>query len=116
MPYLTGDWHSVEPRIRRTARGGFSDLSIALMWLFIMCWSAYGIEVCATFAPEYHDTRRDTAKALKSVAAFSLFVYIFLPLGLGGVVGSTGDYGSFYVAALKEIAGPVFGGFARRSV
>ena len=66
----------------------------------------------ASFAPEYHDTRRDTAKALKSVAAFSLFVYIFLPLGLGGVVGSTGDYGGFYVAALKEIAGPVLGGFA----
>jgi amino acid transporter len=82
------------------------------MWLFIMCWSAYGIEVCASFAPEYHDTKRDTAKALKSAAAFSLFVYIFLPLGLGGVVGSTGDYGSFYVAALKDIAGDVVGGFA----
>ena len=82
------------------------------MWLFIMCWSAYGIEVCASFAPEYMDTKRDTAKALRSVAAFSLFVYIFLPLGLGGVVGTTGDYGSFYVAALKEIAGPVVGGFA----
>ena len=82
------------------------------MWLFIMCWAAYGIEVCASFAPVYHDTKRDTAKALKSAAAFSLFVYIFLPLGLGGVVGSTGDYGSFCVAALKEIAGDVIGGFA----
>ena len=29
---------------------------------------------------------------------FSLFVYLFLPLGLGGVVGiPVGDYGSFYV-------------------
>ena len=37
---------------------------IALMWLFIMCWSAYGIEVGASFAPEYHDTKRDTTKAL----------------------------------------------------
>ena len=82
------------------------------MWLFIMCWSAYGIEVGASFAPEYHDTKRDTSKALKSVAVFSLFVYLFLPLGLGGVVGSTGDYGSFYVAALEEIAGPALGGFA----
>ena len=105
----------LEPRVRPQRRRpslGFSDLSVALMWLFIMCWSAYGIEVCASFAPEYHDTKRDTAKALKSAAAFSLFVYIFLPLGLGGVVGSTGDYGSFYVAALKEIAGTCVGGFA----
>ena len=115
MPYITGDWSSANLEYVHNAGDpslGFSDLSVALMWLFIMCWSAYGIEVCASFAPEYHDTKRDTAKALKSAAAFSLFVYIFLPLGLGGVVGSTGDYGSFYVAALKEIAGDVVGGFA----
>jgi amino acid transporter len=111
MPYLTGDWHSSNLEYVHNS-GGFSDLRIALMWLFIMCWSAYGIEVCATFAPEYHDTKRDTAKALKSVAAFSLFVYLFLPLGLGGVVGSTGDYGGFYVTALKGIAGNAVGGFA----
>ena len=115
MPYITGDWSSSNLEYVHNAGDpslGFSDLSVALMWLFIMCWSAYGIEVAASFAPEYHDTKRDTAKALRSVAAFSLFVYIFLPLGLGGVVGSTGDYGSFYVGALKEIAGDVVGGFA----
>ena len=115
FPYLTGDWHS--SNLQYVHNGGdpslgFSDLRIALMWLFIMCWSAYGIEIGATFAPEYHDTRRDTAKALKSIAAFSLFVYLFLPLGLGGVVGSTGDYGGFYVGALKAISGDVIGGFA----
>jgi amino acid transporter len=115
MPYFTGDWSSSNLAYVHNGADpakSFSDISVALMWLFIMCWSAYGIEVAASFAPEYHDTKRDTAKALRSVAAFSLFVYIFLPLGLGGVVGSTGDYGSFYVAALKEIAGPVLGGFA----
>ena len=111
FPYFTGDWSSSNLEYVHNS-GGFSDLRIALMWLFIMCWSAYGVEVAASFAPEYHDTKRDTAKALKTVAVFSLFVYLFLPLGLGGVVGSFGDYGSFYVAALEEIAGPVLGGFA----
>jgi amino acid transporter len=111
FPYLTGDWHSSNLQYVHRS-GGFSDIRIALMWLFIMCWSAYGIEIGATFAPEYHDTRRDTAKALKSIAVFSLFVYLFLPLGLGGVVGSTGDYGGFYVGALKAISGDVIGGFA----
>ena len=78
---------------------------VGLMWLFIMCWSAYGIEVCASFAPEYHDTKRDTSLALKSSAAFSLFVYIFLPLGLGGVVGTAGDFGTFYVDGLRDDRG-----------
>ena len=111
FPYFTGDWHSSNLEYVHRS-GGFSDIRIALMWLFIMCWSAYGIEVGATFAPEYHDTKRDTAKALKSVAVFSLFVYLFLPLGLGGVVGSVGDYGGFYVGALKAISGDAVGGFA----
>ncbi|MEX1262495.1 MAG: APC family permease [Actinomycetota bacterium] len=115
MPYITGDFSSDNLQFVHNAgdpASGFSDLSVAIMWLFILCWSAYGIEVCATFAPEYHDTKKDTAKALKAAAAFSLFVYIFLPLGLGGTVGSTGDYGAFYVGALEQIAGSAIGGFA----
>ena len=83
-----------------------------MVWLFIMCWSAYGIEICATFAPEYHDTKRDTALALRSAAAFSLIVYVLLPLGLGGVTGASGDLGRLLRPAFKEIAGNGFGGVA----
>ena len=108
LPYLTGDWQS--SNITYTDVEGFSKLEVGLMWLFIMCWSAYGIEVGASFAPEYHNTRRDTSLALKSSAAFSLFVYIFVPLGLGGVVGTAGDLGTFYVGAFETIAGSAFGG------
>ncbi len=108
VPYFTGDWHS--SNITYPALAGFSKFSVALMWLFIMCWSAYGIEVCASFAPEYHDTKRDTALALRSAASFSLLVYVLLPLGLGGVTGASGDAGGFYVGAFKQIAGSGFGG------
>jgi amino acid transporter len=108
VPYLTGDWQSAN--VEYAAVEGFSGLSVALMWLFIMCWSAYGIEICASFAPEYHDTKRDTMLALRSSATFSLLVYVLLPLGLGGVVGTTGDFGTFYVGAFKSIAGSAFGG------
>ena len=108
LPYLTGDWQA--SNIVYADVEGFSKLEVALMWLFIMCWSAYGIEVGASFAPEYHNTRRDTSLALRSSAAFSLFVYLFVPLGLGGVVGTTGDVGTFYVGAFETIAGPAFGG------
>ncbi|MGR7002530.1 amino acid permease [Yinghuangia aomiensis] len=28
------------------------------MWLYVMAWTSFGVEVCATFAPEYKDTVR----------------------------------------------------------
>jgi amino acid transporter len=113
VPYLTGDWSSSNITFEDVASGGqFSLFGISVMWLFIMCWSAYGIEVCATFAPEYHDTKRDTSMALRSSAAFSLAVYILLPLGLGGVVGTAGDSGAYYVTAFKAIVGDTVGSIA----
>ena len=113
VPYLTGDWKSSNVKFEDVASGGqFSLFGISMMWLFIMCWSAYGIEVCASFAPEYHDTKRDTALALRSSAIFSLAVYILLPLGLGGVVGTAGDFGPYYVSAFKSIVGDTIGGLA----
>lgn len=113
VPYFTGDWSSSNVTYEDVASGGqFSLLGISMMWLFIMCWSAYGIEVSASFAPEFHDTKRDTALALRSAAAFSLAVYVLLPLGLGGVVGTAGDSGAYYVEAFKAIVGDTLGGLA----
>ena len=43
-----------------------------------------GVEVCATFTPEYK-SRRDSTIALRSAASFSLLIFILLPFGLGGV-------------------------------
>ena len=57
LPYLTGEWSSSNMTWEIGANGG---LALALVWLYFMCWSSYGIEVVATFAPEYKDTERDT--------------------------------------------------------
>jgi amino acid transporter len=85
FPYLTGDWNGDN---FTWAIGSGGGLALALTWLYFMCWSAYGIEVVATFAPEFHDTERDTAKALRVSALFCTAVYAFVPLGLGGVLST----------------------------
>jgi amino acid transporter len=107
LPYLTGDWSSSNMEWAIGANGG---LALALVWLYFMCWSSYGIEVVATFAPEYHDTEVDTARALRAAALFSAVVYVLLPLGVGGTLGtSTIADGSltltFYGDAFDAIVG-----------
>ena len=62
LPYVTGEWSSSNIDFNIGANGG---LALALVWLYFMCWSSYGIEVVATFAPEYHDSQADTRKALR---------------------------------------------------
>ncbi|HET7047799.1 MAG TPA: APC family permease [Solirubrobacteraceae bacterium] len=104
LPYLTGNWHS------SNVHWAFADhqwggLKLAFVYLFLMAWSAYGIEICATFTPEYK-SRRDAAIALRSAATFSLLVFILLPLGLGGVTGAPSAdtaEGQFYVQAFQTI-------------
>jgi amino acid transporter len=106
VPYLTGDWHA--SNVHATFPGPWGGVKLAMVYLFIMAWSAaYGTEICATFAPEYQDTERDTAMALRSASIFALLVFTLLPLGLGGVTGapSEGAEGQFYVAAFQKIAG-----------
>jgi amino acid transporter len=107
-PFVTGDWHG--SNMTWTINGQWGGLRVAFVWLFIMAWSAYGIEVCASFAPEYHDTKRDTALALRSAATFSLLVYVLLPLTITGASGvdfinKQGAEGQFYVGVFDKLVG-----------
>jgi len=104
-PYLTGNWHSSN---MTWALHGFSGFKLAMVYLFLFGWSSYAAEVCATFAPEYHDTRRDTTIALRSAGVFTLLVFLLFPLGIGGVSGAPSTAtasGQFYVPALSKIVG-----------
>ena len=109
LPYLTGDWHSSNMTWGLNDPGQpWGGWKVALVWLFVMGWSAYGVEACATFAPEYKDTANDTSLALRSSALFSLAVYTLLPLGVGGVLSQDaigGNPVAFYVPEFKEIIG-----------
>lgn len=108
IPFIRGDWHS--QNLTWTVNGDWGGLKLAFVWLFIMAWSAYGVEVCASFAPEYHDTKRDTALALRSAGIFSLLVYTLLPLGVGGTanaatIAKNGAEGQFYVNIFDQLVG-----------
>jgi amino acid transporter len=70
-----------------------------------MAWSAWGVDTCATFAPEYKDTVRDTKLALRSAALFSLAVYILVPIGLVGSVGEKTVASYDYIGALNKLVG-----------
>ena len=103
--YISGTWHSTN---MTWALHGFTGFKVAMVYLFLFGWSAYAAEVCATFAPEYHDTRRDTTIALRSAATFTLLVFLLFPLGLGGVTGAPSvatAEGEFYVPAFAKIVG-----------
>jgi amino acid transporter len=109
LPYITGDWHSSNLTWTLNDPGqAWGGWKLALVYLYIMGWSAYGVETCATFAPEYKDTVRDTTLALRSSAMFSLVVYALLPLGISGVLTQgqiAADPVAFYVPAFDKIVG-----------
>ena len=101
VPYITGDWSSSNLHnfidwgnfnTYETQGSGDSIVyndgwRLVITWLYLMCWSSYGFECCASFAPEYHDPVRDTAKALRAAAVFGIFVYALLPIGALGTFG-----------------------------
>ncbi len=107
MPYITGDWSSSNMQWQVGANGG---LALAITWLYFMCWSAYGFEAVASFAPEYHNTEVDTPLALRASAMFSIIIYVLLPLGLGGTLGTATvaedpTFIAFYVTAFDVLVG-----------
>ncbi|HEY6279697.1 MAG TPA: APC family permease [Streptosporangiaceae bacterium] len=105
VPYFTGNWHSSN---MTWALHGWLGWKTAFVWLFLMGWSIYAAEICATFAPEYHNTRRDTTIALRSAGVFTLMVALLFPLGVGGVTGvpaTATQEGEFYVPALTKLVG-----------
>jgi amino acid transporter len=106
IPFITGDWESSNLTYKLNDPGlAWGGWQLALVWLWIMSWSAWGVDTCATFAPEYKDTVRDTKLALRSAALFSLVVYTILPFGLVGGVGEETVANFDYVGALNTLVG-----------
>ncbi|MET8968647.1 APC family permease [Streptomyces hydrogenans] len=104
-PFLSGEWDA--SRLHWNLHGA-AGLHEALVWLYIMAWTCFCVEVCATFAPEYRDTVRDTSRALRAGALFGLGVFVLMPLALAGYVGEeriAEDPTTFYVGAFQDLIG-----------
>jgi amino acid transporter len=83
--FLAGDWHG--SNLSWHVTGPWGGWKTAIVWMYLAGWTVYGSELCATFAPEYRDTTRDTPKALVSAAVFLLAVYSLVPIGATGAIG-----------------------------
>ncbi|MEV2226616.1 APC family permease [Nocardia vinacea] len=112
VPFLLSDYSASNLTWGLAGANGstWSTIQLVMAWLYLNAWSAYGIEVCATFAPEYHDTEKDTHKALIRSAMFCLAVYALLPLSLGGAVSQSDQAAAplgFYATLLHREIGSV---------
>lgn len=106
VPFLNGSFDSDNLTYNLNNPGlAWGGLQLALVWLWLMCWSAWGVDVCATFAPEYKDTARDTKLALRSAALFSMVVYITLPIAFVGGAGAEAVSTYDYVGGMMSILG-----------
>jgi hypothetical protein len=83
-PFLAGGFDV--GRLTTHLDGGWTAV---VVWLYVTAWSIYGTELCASFAPEYRDTVRDTSRALRSIALFMVFAYGLVPLATTAQLGET---------------------------
>ena len=105
MSFINGDWSSENLTYKLNDGLPWGGWQLALIWLWLMSWSAWGVDTCATFAPEYKETVKDTRLALRSAALFSLVVYTVLPLGFVGGAGEEAIAAYDYVGAMNAIVG-----------
>lgn len=105
LPLFSGEW---EPAELTWNLHGMEGLHKALVWLYIMAWTTFGIEVCATFAPEYRDSVKDTTKAIKAAVLFCLGVFFLIPITLGGYAGEAAiqeNPATFFVDSFASLIG-----------
>ena len=106
LPFLNGSFDS-DALTYKLNDGGlpWGGVQLALIWMWLMCWSAWGVDVCATFAPEYKDTVNDTKWALRSAALFSLAIYTLLPIGFVGGAGEEAVGAYDYIGGMLSVVG-----------
>lgn len=86
-PFVVSDANFDVNQITWTGSSSPFDWKVIVIWFYITAWTTYGTEVCASFAAEYKDPVKDTARALRVSAAFILGLYILVPYAVVGALG-----------------------------
>lgn len=111
VPLVSGNWSS--SRLHWSVPSvGAGGLTVALVWMYVMGWTSYGMEICASFAPEFRDTKRDTWRALKGASFFTFGYYVLVVLAVGGVASTaliTASPSGFYGPMLDHIVSGIGG-------
>jgi amino acid transporter len=86
VPLIAGDVNTSRLHAHLGATG-LSGVKIGLVWLYVMFWTVGGVEMAASFTPEFRRDWRDTARALLAIGIFSAVVFGLMPLVVTGVLG-----------------------------
>ena len=110
-PFLAGIWSgsNLQYHVTTTGESGHSWM-LFIVWLYLMGWSTYGIEIVATFVPEFKDPQNDTPKAIRWCSIITAITFFMMPVATGGVLGDAklpggGAPGEFYVTIANKILG-----------
>ena len=111
-PFLTGHWHhrlTWGLGLPHQAWGGWK---LAIVYMYVMCWTSYGTEIAATFSPEYRDQKRDSTRALVSGGVLTLAFLVLGPLSATADIGTKAIAANpvgFFPSVFSSIIGPAAG-------
>lgn len=63
------------------------DWRTLVVVFYTTAWATYGTEICATFAPEYKNTAKDTSRAMRYSALMVIAVFFIVPFSVAGAIG-----------------------------
>ncbi|MHB1927953.1 MAG: APC family permease [Acidimicrobiales bacterium] len=111
-PFLTGHWHHALTWGLGKPHQAWGGWKLAIVYMYVMCWTSYGTEIAATFSPEYRDQKRDSTRALVSGGILTLAFLVLGPLSTTGNVGTkeiVANPVGFFVPVFSSVIGPAAG-------
>lgn len=112
-PLVSGQWQAPNLTwgLGNLAADPWATIQLALVWLYLIGWTAYGTEMCAAFMPEYR-SKKDGKKALFASGAYTFGIFLLVPFGVGGLVTqqeAAADPAAMFVTAFTRVlpAGPL---------